>query len=120
MTPVDPIQQPFDPGLQVERTALAWRRTGLALVVLAVAAARALSSQWGARSIAAAAIGVAGAVALMLGSHLRHRTQHLALTTTQHERIPLPGGTLLCALAILDAVFGLTALAFTLAHSGGA
>ena len=109
----------FDPGLQVERTALAWRRTGLALTVLAVGGARILSSQWGARTIAAASVGIAAAVAVLAASHVRHRTQHVALTTAKRDRVALPGGALPAALALFNLILGFAALAFTVAHSAG-
>ena len=107
----------FDPGLQVERTALAWRRTGLALTVLAVGGARTLCSQWGAWTIAAASVGIAGAVAVLVASHVRHRTQQVALMTANSDRVALPGGALPAALALFNLIAGFTALAFTIAQS---
>jgi len=119
VTADDRTLRPFDPGLQIERTALAWRRTGLALAVLAVGGARLLSSQWGAGTVVAASVGVVAA-AITFVSRLRHRTQHVALNTAQGDLVVLPGGALAAALALCSLILGLIALAFAIARSAGA
>jgi uncharacterized membrane protein YidH (DUF202 family) len=100
----------FDPGLQPERTALAWRRTGLALVVGSLAAVRVLPNLIGAWGYAASAVAFAGSVAILLASHARYRRDHLRLTTGTSDRVALSGGALI----------GMTALAVLLIAVGGA
>jgi uncharacterized membrane protein YidH (DUF202 family) len=61
-----------DPGLQPERTSLAWRRTGLAATTAALALARVAMLQ-GARLIAAVAVGLAiVALGALVEGSLRH------------------------------------------------
>jgi uncharacterized membrane protein YidH (DUF202 family) len=67
------MMQPRDPGLQPERTALAWRRTALAMTVNALLVARTgIASQ--ARPLMLAGGLLAGFALLLTGaSVLRHR-----------------------------------------------
>jgi uncharacterized membrane protein YidH (DUF202 family) len=82
---------PFDPGLQPERTLLAWRRTALALGVAAVAAA----------------------AFAYLAAALRYRRTHAALTAAAR----LPGdGAALAAVAATAAMFALGGLCYVGAH----
>lgn len=89
----------FDPGLQPERTALAWRRTGLAMLTASLVAARILPETLGAWAIIPGIVGVVAAALLVFGIHRRYRRHHLALTT-QGDRSPLAGGRLIGAMAL--------------------
>ncbi len=86
--------RPFDVGLQPERTALAWRRTALALVVAAVVGIRVLPTLLGAWAVVPAGAGVVLAVVVLVASHRRYREQHVRLTTADSDRIALPDGAL--------------------------
>lgn len=98
MTTVD--RGPFDPGLQLERTALSWRRTALALTVGPLLAARVLAPELGALAVLAAVGGVALGGYVSLASSARYRAIHRQLTGTHHPG-PAPGAT---PLAVLTAV----------------
>ena len=54
-----PPRRVFDPGLQPERTSLAWRRTALSLVAGSLAGARLLAPQLGPPALALGAAGAA-------------------------------------------------------------
>lgn len=69
----------FDPGLQPERTDLAWRRTTLALAVGAVLALRVLPPVLGVWSLVAALAGFALTAVIGLVSGRRARTTRQAL-----------------------------------------
>jgi hypothetical protein len=81
----------FDPGLQPERTALAWRRTALSLAIGAIVSFRLLPPVLGLWSIG---VGVAGlllcAATWILAGRRAHRVQAALLTSSG----PLPGGGL--------------------------
>jgi uncharacterized membrane protein YidH (DUF202 family) len=100
-------QQLFDPGLQPERTELAWRRTTLALTVGALVALRLLPPALGAWSIT---VGLAGLVMAVLIWVLAHRRVHHTNQALRHECGQLPGAGLLLLLATVTsagAAFGL-------------
>jgi putative membrane protein len=70
----------FDPGLQPERTFLAWQRTVLALAVASAAAVRYAAPQLG---LVSAFVGLAGlglALAAYIGVRFRYRRTHDELT----------------------------------------
>ncbi|MDN4599484.1 DUF202 domain-containing protein [Leifsonia virtsii] len=99
------MSTPFDPGLQPERTALAWRRTCLAVLAGSLVAARILPELFGAWS---ALLGIAGAVAaatLLAAVHRRYRSHHRRLHA-HGDRVALADGRLIAALAILAASAG--------------
>jgi len=101
--------RPADRGAQPERTALAWSRTALALIVAGLLCARFAPSSPGA---AAASAVVCGGAALML------RRTRIALGV-RRDRLPRGGGvadpvSLLVATG-LTMMLGLVGLLFTLA-----
>ena len=65
-------QLPWDPGLQPERTALAWVRTGLALTVVSLLLTR-LTAGSGALALAVGLCGMAVGAALVVAQSRRHR-----------------------------------------------
>ena len=86
----------FDPGLQPERTELAWRRTTLALTVGALVALRLLPPALGSWSIS---MGLAGLVLAILIWVLAHRRARYTNHALRHDHGQLPGGGLLLLLA---------------------
>jgi len=90
----------FDPGLQPERTALAWRRTALALAVGALIALRLLPPVLGLWSLAAGLVGIAfAAVIWVLAGRRAQRTRE----ALRHPTAPLPGAGLLLLVALVAA-----------------
>lgn len=104
---------PFDPGLQPERTALAWRRTALALTLGPVAAARVLAPQLGALTAATAVLGLVVGGSLAAAARARYRRTHRALTG-EGPPAHLPGGGLLLLTATVPFVGGIAAVALVL------
>jgi uncharacterized membrane protein YidH (DUF202 family) len=100
----------FDPGLQPERTALAWRRTALSLAVGAVVSFRLFPPVLGLWSLG---IGVAGlllsATTWTLAGGRARRIQHALLTSSG----PLPGGGLLLLLTVIVSSFAALGLLYT-------
>ncbi|WP_106400485.1 DUF202 domain-containing protein [Actinocorallia populi] len=88
----------FDPGLQPERTELAWRRTGLALAAGCLLSMRALSPLPGAWSAAVGLGRLALALAGLASASRRSRRTRLSLLTGTGS---LPGGGLLLQTAAL-------------------
>jgi uncharacterized membrane protein YidH (DUF202 family) len=122
-TPV-PADRPFDPGLQPERTALAWRRTALALVIGSLLGLRVLPALLGPVGLLVAAAGVIAALAVLAAAHLRYRRVHRILTagsagsagSTGPGTTALPGGALPALVAGLTACAGVAALVLALAR----
>jgi uncharacterized membrane protein YidH (DUF202 family) len=100
----------FDPGLQPERTALAWRRTGLAVAVGAVAGARLLAPALGAAAVAVAVFGLALAALFLFGATRRARRAQDALLR-DGDLACGPGGRLLAVVSIACTALGVVALA---------
>lgn len=109
----------FDPGLQPERTELAWRRTALALAVGALVAMRvlpaALGSAWWA---VIGAAGVVVAIAVWSAAHRRARRLSAHLRRVEGAQ-GMPGGGLM-ALVAGSAVFagGCGVLVVLVAYAG--
>jgi uncharacterized membrane protein YidH (DUF202 family) len=98
--------KPWDQGLQPERTALAWRRTALALCAGLVIAARTVAHQvpWLALELPVLALAIGIAVAR--AAHLRSRR----LDTHLRGRASAPGGRLILVACVLTLAFGLAAV----------
>lgn len=86
----------FDPGLQPERTELAWRRTVAALTVAALVSLRVLPPVLGGWAVAVSTAGVLAGGALWVAADRRAGAVDRALRTPAPA---LPGGLLPLALA---------------------
>ena len=104
-------EEPWDPGLQPERTALSWRRSVLALLIGSVAMIRILPPLVGAWSLAVGVVGLVASSALWVVSAARVRRTDRAL----RAGTPLPGALLLAMLAatVMAAAAGGIAIALT-------
>ena len=106
------LRRPYDPGLQPERTLLAWRRTALALAVVSAAIARYAGDQLG--LVPAAAVGAAGVAGAAWAYHratARYRRVHVWL----HRKDTLAEDGLAFAVASLTlGLVGVTAAVYVL------
>ncbi|MGM7698734.1 DUF202 domain-containing protein [Microbacterium sp. A84] len=101
----------YDPGLQPERTELAWRRTALAIAVGSLVSMRVLPVMLG--SALWMLLGVAGMIiaALMwLAARARYRSGYRALHDNE-GKVALPDGSLIAVTALFSIGVGLVALA---------
>jgi uncharacterized membrane protein YidH (DUF202 family) len=67
------VTSPADPGLQAERTSLAWRRTALSVAVGSLIGMRVLPQQLGPTGYAVAALGLLWSADLALTARRRYR-----------------------------------------------
>ncbi|WP_407343355.1 DUF202 domain-containing protein [Pengzhenrongella phosphoraccumulans] len=104
----------FDPGLQPERTALAWRRTSLALGTASLLAVRVLGEFFGTWAAMTAGFGVLAAVWITFLAHRRHGVVLSALTSRASPEGQLPSGGLLAFTASFVLAAGLIALILVL------
>lgn len=102
-----------DPGLQPERTVLAWRRTLLAVAVGSLVAVRVLPPVLGDWTIALALGGLVVVAVLWAVAVRRSRAVEAAFRGGAPADA-MPGGALLLALALLVAVGAALGLAVTL------
>lgn len=100
----------FDPGLQPERTALAWRRTTLSLMLGSLVALRLLPPALGTWSFAVGFLGLAATGYLWRQAALRAAATNDSLHAGDH----LPDGTLPLQLGVTVSGIGLLALLYTL------
>lgn len=80
---------PFDPGLQPERTLLAWRRTCLALAVASAVVVRFAGESLGAPAAVLGVAGVATAGGAYIRAARRYRRAHEGLT--RDSELPVDG-----------------------------
>ena len=111
-------RRPFDPGLQLERSELAWRRTCLSVALTAVVAMRLLpAALHDGRWIIVGAIGtVLSAVAWMLAGRRCRRIGTALVDSGLRAR--LPGGLLLALVAIAVALVGGCGAALAITAAG--
>ena len=102
--------RPFDAGLWVERTALAWRRTALAVAVGSLAALRILPEVLGLWAFIPAALGAGVSFVAFVLTHRRYRRVHTMLTSSGSERVALSGGVLPALMAAATVGGGVLAL----------
>ena len=109
----------YDSGLQPERTALAWRRTGLALAAGALAGLRILPKSLGTWALAPAIVGVALSLTIVALAHTRYRDHHRRLTSTNASsgHPALAGGGLPALLAATATFAGIASLFVTVAQA---
>ena len=107
--------QLFDPGLQPERTALAWRRTALALCVGSLLAVRILGIALGTWAMIPAGAGVLAAVGVLVAAHHRHKRTVRVLLNPGGDPPALPAGVLPFAVTVIAVAGGVAALAVVLA-----
>lgn len=107
--------EPWDAGLQPERTELAWRRSALTIALGSLVAARLLpvvlgDPWWALFGVA----GFAAAVVVWIGA----RRRYLAMTRrleAHGDRAPLTGGPAVAAMALLAFVAAVAALGIVVA-----
>ena len=100
------------PGVQSERTALAWQRTSLALAVGALGAGRLLEPLIGGVAWVLAGLGVLAAV--LLARTGRHRTSAWSAVLDSASHSAGPGGGIVVATALGVGLLGAAALAVVL------
>ena len=105
---------PFDPGLQPERTLLAWRRTCLALGLGSVVAVRLTAAEFGAVGIALGAVGVLLATGAYLAATLRYRRSHRELTS---DTVLTADGRALGLLAATALLLGIACALYVVSHA---
>lgn len=105
----------FDRGLQPERTALAWRRTALSVLVGSAAGARLLAPQLGSVVVAAGVLGGAFGVWLYVSAGTRARRVTATLLRQGHLRSG-PGAGVLAVTALVGGLLGVFALVLVLDH----
>lgn len=111
------VSGPFDPGLQPERTELAWRRTALAVAIGSVVSLRIfpllLPSDAAAWGLAPGVVGIGAACAFWLAARRRQLQTTAALHASKSAEpwtAALPGGGMLLALTMLATAFGAVSL----------
>lgn len=109
----------YDVGLQPERTALAWRRTALSLLIASVGAARVLGAQLGPVAVVLGVVGVVWAVVVhhLAGRRVGRSTARLLDAGDLAHRHH--GGQLLAGTALVTFLLGLAGAALVLLHRLG-
>jgi uncharacterized membrane protein YidH (DUF202 family) len=110
----DDASRPFDLGLQPERTALAWRRTGLSLAIGALVGSRLLPELLGTWVLIPIGAGLLLSIFIIAASHQRYRQHHKRLTNSSPDRISLPDGVLPVLVASMTVCIGIICLAVLL------
>lgn len=105
-----PRQQPWDPGLQVERTTLAWVRTAMSFIAGSMVLLRLIAHHSTVAGVVCALLLLPFSAALAYTAWRRHRRAENSLRA---ER-PLPDGVQHAALAGLSVLVGAAAVVYAL------
>lgn len=105
------MTSPADPGLQSERTALAWRRTALSVTVGSLAGLRVLPPRLGALGYAVSVLGLLWGLDLALTVRRRHRDGSRMLGAGGSESTTAASTTAGLAVARTAALCGLLGVA---------
>jgi uncharacterized membrane protein YidH (DUF202 family) len=104
----------FDPGLQPERTGLAWRRTMISLAVVSLAAVRVLPDAGGTGwLVVPGLVGLVAAIALLVWGEYRYRWVRRRLA--RDPRAGIAGGPLVPLTAATTLLLGAAAAVYVLA-----
>jgi putative membrane protein len=97
--------------MQPERTALAWRRTALAMAVGSLVALRVFSPSLGLWAVVPTVIAFAIAVAVFIAAEARYRRNHRELIADRDPEtwVVLAGGALIALVAAAVFTFGVLA-----------
>ncbi|MGQ4507654.1 DUF202 domain-containing protein [Dermabacteraceae bacterium P9123] len=106
----------FDPGLQPERTALSWRRTGLALGVGSLIALKVLPHVFGAYSLLVCSLGLTASVAIVFFAERRYAAIQRVLLNSDTDRVPMPSARILAFAAAAVSFAALLMLVAILVH----
>lgn len=101
---------PWDPGLQLERTTLAWSRTTLSFTACGIVIVRLVAHS--SIALASACVGVGLPLVVLIAWFVVGR--HRRATTRLHSDQPLPGGALPAALTALAIFVGCAGIAYVL------
>lgn len=113
MTSADECGAPWDPGLQNERTALAWQRSVLATAAVGLIIARLAFPGNPVLSVVLAGVTVGFASWALVMSTRRYRAASRRLS----QELPLPDGKLVVATCLLITLMGLASLALVITGS---
>ncbi len=103
--------RPFDPGLQPERSALAWQRTALSIAVGSLIFGRILSTTLGPWALLPMVAGLAMSAVLGMKAHRRYAHHHRTLSSGSGF---LADGRLNAALALFMLAGGIFSLIMVL------
>jgi len=101
------VTVPQAPGMQAERTSLAWRRTALSVAVGSLVGLRVLPPQLGAMGYAVSALGLLWSLDLALSARRRYRDGQRLLRARAGTTA---AGTSVARTALTSACFALIAL----------
>lgn len=104
----------FDPGLQPERTGLAWQRTCLAFLAGSLVAMKVLPPILGPWSLLLSMAGVFEAVLILFVARRRYLRHHQTLTSADGRPARVADGRLPAALGASAVIAGLVSLVMVL------